>query len=73
MSDVVGFTEIRGQHVELLPARTVLSGLLSNVLQNRPGADGGTFIGGSTIDRDTVDLNGDGIDDRGFGGGGGRR
>lgn len=68
MSDVMSSTEIHGQHVELLPVRTLMSGLLSGLLQNKPGADGGTYIGGSTIDRDTIDLNGDGIDDRSSGG-----
>ena len=72
MPGVVSSTEIHGQHMELLPVRTLMSGLLSGLLQNTPGADGGTYIGGSTIDRDTVDLNGDGIDDRSQGGGGRR-
>lgn len=55
MSDVVSFTEVSSQHVELLPSRTMLT-----ILQSRPGADGGTYIGGSTIDDDTVDIRGGG-------------
>lgn len=60
MSDVVSFTEIYGQHVELLPGRTMM------LLANTPGADGGTYISGSTIDADTVDLGGSGGVDDGY-------
>lgn len=66
MSDVVSFTEIHGQYVELLPGRTLL--------QTRASAeDGATYISGSTIDHDTIDLDGNGIDDRSEGGAGGGR
>ncbi len=41
MSDAVSFTEIDGQHVELLPARTVLS-----LFALSGGGNGGTGGGG---------------------------
>jgi hypothetical protein len=41
MSDSVNFTELDGQHVELLPARTVLSMFITQ------GADGGNAGNGS--------------------------
>ncbi|MDQ4021573.1 MAG: hypothetical protein M3257_08100 [Actinomycetota bacterium] len=40
MSDAVSFTELDGQHVELLPARTVLSMFIAQ------GADGGNGSNG---------------------------
>ncbi len=41
MSDTVSFAELDGQHMELLPARTVLS------MFSVPGADGGTAGNGT--------------------------
>lgn len=66
MSGVVSFTEIYGQHVELLPSRTMLQ-------TNTPGADGAEYICGSTIDDDTVDIPGcsSTIDNGGYRGGDG--
>lgn len=58
MSDVVSLTEIYSQHAELLPGRTLLQTVT-------PGAKGDTYIGGSTIDDDTVDLRGSGSVDGG--------
>ncbi|MGH3931345.1 MAG: hypothetical protein ACRDTF_15400 [Pseudonocardiaceae bacterium] len=55
MSDMVSFAEMYGQRVELLPSRTLL--------QTTAGIDGDVHISGSTIDDDTIDLDGDGIDD----------
>jgi hypothetical protein len=58
MSDTVSFAELDGQHVELLPARTVLSmfsardggGLLDGLGLNGILGDGGLggFLGGGT-------------------------
>ena len=43
MSDALSFTEIDGQHVELLPARTVLSLFAVGGF----GGDGGSADGGA--------------------------
>lgn len=60
MSDVVSFTEIYSQHVELLPGRTMLQ-------TNTPGIDGAPYSSGSTIDDNTVDLGGSGgVDASGY-------
>ncbi|MDQ2882415.1 MAG: hypothetical protein M3Y48_14730 [Actinomycetota bacterium] len=42
MSDALTFTEIDGQHVELLPARTVMSMFVAG----NKGGDGGSAQGG---------------------------
>ncbi|MGH3833617.1 MAG: hypothetical protein ACRDRS_24805 [Pseudonocardiaceae bacterium] len=41
MSDALSFTELAGQHVELLPARTVLS----TFVQGTNGANGADSVG----------------------------
>lgn len=58
MSNVVSFTEICRQHAELLPGRTLLQTVT-------PGSKGETYILGSTIDDNTVDLRGSGSVDHG--------
>jgi hypothetical protein len=50
MSDAMGFAELDGQHVELLPARTVLSlfrvgGQGANGSQGTAGSDGQSIPG----------------------------
>jgi hypothetical protein len=47
MSDVLSFTELDGQHVELLPARTVLSMFVQGTDggQGSNGTDGVGFLG----------------------------
>ena len=47
MSDALSFAEIDGQHVELLPARTVLSLFSTGTGGN--GGDGGSAQGGLGI------------------------
>jgi hypothetical protein len=56
MSGVLGFGEIDGQHVELLPIRTVMSmfgpcigGDTNNISGNGGGGGGGTATGGGTV------------------------
>jgi hypothetical protein len=48
MSDALSFTEIDGQHVELLPARTVLS-CCGGGSKGGTGGDGGNAQGGLGI------------------------
>jgi hypothetical protein len=46
MSDALSFVEIDGQHVELLPARTVLSMFVAGGGKGGYGGDGGNAQGG---------------------------
>jgi hypothetical protein len=49
MSDALSFVEIDGQHVELLPARTVLSLFLAGGGKGGEGGAGGNAQGGVGI------------------------
>jgi hypothetical protein len=46
MSDALSFVEIDGQHVELLPARTVMSMFHTGGGKGGTGGDGGAAQGG---------------------------
>jgi hypothetical protein len=46
MSDALSFVEIDGQHVELLPARTVMSMFALHGGDGGAGGDGGSAQGG---------------------------
>jgi hypothetical protein len=48
MSDAMTFVELDGQHVELLPSRTVLSVMLMVADANGTGGTGGTNSGANT-------------------------
>ena len=76
MSGALSFTEINGQHVELLPARTVLS--LFSAGGGRGGnggvgGEGGTGRGGLGVNLLNINLFGDQTNSAGdgFGGAGG--
>ncbi|MGH3770105.1 MAG: hypothetical protein ACRDRW_01670 [Pseudonocardiaceae bacterium] len=74
MSDVLSFAEIDGQHIELLPARTVLS-LFSAHGAGRggnggQGGAGGTGRGGLGINLVNANLFGDQFNSAGDGVGG---
>ncbi len=75
MSDALSFTEIDGQHVELLPARTVLSmfALGKGGGDGGFGGPGGKGTGGIGVNAVTVDVLGDqsNLAGNGFGGPGG--
>ncbi len=47
MCDALSFTEVNGQHVELLPARTVLS-MFSTATDPSAGGSGGSSSGDLT-------------------------
>lgn len=76
MSDFLSLTEINGQHVELLPARTVLS-MVSMTGQcggnGGHGGNGGDGEGGLGINLLNIDLIGDQTNSaaNGYGGNGG--
>ncbi|MGH3886672.1 MAG: hypothetical protein ACRDSZ_08885, partial [Pseudonocardiaceae bacterium] len=64
MSDALSFTEINEQHVELLPARTVLSlfsvgGCGGRGGDGGSGGDGGTGRGGLGLNLLNINLFGD--------------
>jgi hypothetical protein len=46
MSDALSFVEIEGQHVELLPARTVMSAFRAGGGNGNEGGNGGSAQGG---------------------------
>lgn len=76
MSDFFSFTEINGQHVELLPARTVLSMVSMNGQcggNGGHGGNGGDGEGGLGINLLNIDLIGDQTNSaaNGYGGNGG--
>jgi hypothetical protein len=64
MSDTVSFAELDGQHVELLPARTVMSTFSIGRTDSNTGADGlpgiGT-LGISALGRDLLPGGGNGV------------
>ena len=80
MSDALSFVEINGQHVELLPARTVMSLLHTGGGSDSgrggnggTGGNGGQGRGGIGLNVLNIDLFGDQTNDAGsgFGGAGG--
>ncbi len=78
MSDAVSFVEIDGQHVELLPARTVLSMFAlagGNGGAGGPGGHGSGGVGLNVLDIDAlgdqVNSAGDGVGGHGGGASGG--
>ncbi len=78
MSDALSFAEVDGQHVELLPARTVLSLFSAGGGGGRggnggEGGNGGTGRGGLGINLLNINLFGDQTNSAGdgFGGAGG--
>ncbi len=72
MSDAVSFVEIDGQHVELLPARTVLSmfALGGGGGNGGAGGAGGHGSGGIGVNLLDIDLLGDQVNSAGDGVGG---
>jgi hypothetical protein len=75
MSDALSFVEVDSQHVELLPARTVMSLLPLNDRGGRggnagDGGKGGQGRGGIGLNILNIDLFGDQINDAGDGVGG---
>ena len=75
MSRTLSFTEIDGQHVELLPARTVLSLFSAGGCGGRGGnggvgGDGGTGRGGLGVNLLNINLFGDQTNSAGAGVGG---
>ncbi|MGH3722457.1 MAG: hypothetical protein ACRDRI_27215 [Pseudonocardiaceae bacterium] len=75
MSDVVSFTEIAGQHVELLPARTVMSvfAVKGGGGDGGKGGAGGKGTGGVGVNLLNIDALGDqdNLAGNGIGGNGG--
>lgn len=76
MSDVLSFIEISGQHVELLPARTVLSMIHMGGQcggNGGRGGNGGAGEGGIGLNVLNIDLVGDQTNSaaNGYGGNGG--
>jgi hypothetical protein len=76
MSDSLSFAEIDGQHVELLPARTVMSMFVvkgGGGGDGGKGGNGGKGVGGIGLNVLNIDLLGDqtNIAGSGFGGNGG--
>jgi hypothetical protein len=74
MSDSLSFAEIDGQHVELLPARTVMSMFfVSGGGDGGKGGNGGKGSGGIGINLLNIDLLGDQYNSagNGYGGNGG--
>ncbi|MDQ3761469.1 MAG: hypothetical protein M3460_07140 [Actinomycetota bacterium] len=71
MSDALSFAEIDGQHVELLPARTVMSMFAAG--GGGKGGDGGDGFGGIGINLLNINVLGEqtNIAGSGFGGAGG--
>ena len=77
MSDALSFVEIDGQHVELLPARTVMSLLHTGGGENSgrggnggEGGKGGAGRGGIGVNLLNIDLFGDQLNSAGDGTGG---
>jgi hypothetical protein len=76
MSDALSFVEIDGQHVELLPARTVMSLLHTGGEGSGRGGNGGTGgnggagRGGIGVNLLNIDLFGDQVNSAGDGTGG---
>ena len=72
MSDGLSFAEIDGQHVELLPARTVLSLFSAGCCKGGNGGDGGDGQGGIGVNLLNINVLGDqdNIAGSGFGGDG---
>ena len=59
MSDELSFAEIDGQHVELLPARTVLSLFSAGGCGGCGGGDGGDAQGGIGLNVLNINVLGD--------------
>jgi hypothetical protein len=59
MSDELSFAEIDGQHVELLPARTVLSLFSAGGCCGGDGGDGGDAQGGIGLNVLNINVLGD--------------
>jgi hypothetical protein len=70
MSDALSFAEINGQHVELLPARTVMSLLRTGGENGGRGGHGGQGRGGIGLNVLNIDLFGDQNNSAGDGNGG---
>ena len=70
MSDALSFVEIDGQHVELLPARTVMSLLHTGGEGSGRGGNGGAGRGGIGVNLLNIDLFGDQVNSAGDGTGG---
>jgi hypothetical protein len=73
MSDAVSFTEIDGQHVELLPARTVMSLFVAGGCKGGDGGvggDGGNGQGGIGVNLLNINLLGSQTNSAGNGVGG---
>ncbi|MEO7195754.1 MAG: hypothetical protein ABIZ05_13215 [Pseudonocardiaceae bacterium] len=72
MSDALSFTEIDGQHVELLPARTVMSLFAAGGDTHNAGGAGGQGRGGLgvVVSVIPVTLFGDQVNSAGNGAGG---
>jgi hypothetical protein len=72
MSDVLSFAELDGQHVELLPARTVLSlfGTVGNGGNGGTGGAGGSGTGGFGVNLLNINAGGDQFNNGGNGIGG---
>jgi hypothetical protein len=59
MSDALSFGEIDGQHVELLPARTVMSMFRAGGGDGGTGGAGGKGTGGIGVNLLNIDVLGD--------------
>lgn len=69
MSDVLSFAEIDGQHVEMLPARTVMSTFATSCCGG-DGGDGGAGQGGLGINLLNINVLGTQVNAAGDGIGG---